>query len=458
MSDLLKASRPELLKLIYDLIDENQSLKTQIAQLKAKLSEKPPPGEKPKLPSFIKPNKNTKKKKERRKRAQGYARMKDAPTKQVFHAYDVCPECGGVLGKPAVSHTRQIIDIELKPVMITEHVICKRFCSACRKRVTPKVSFAHLALGKQRIGINLVSLIITMRERMRLPVRVIKLYLKTFHQLNLSEGEIIELLHTTAHCGKPAYDMIKQAVLSANSVCADETGNREDGINGYLWNFTTNTHQYLLYRKSRGSKVVTEFMGNEGEDFNGVLVTDFYSAYNVHSGFHQRCWTHLLRDIHELKENIPKDRRLKNWAKKIHILYKEAVDWSGPDPQLPLGIQAKMRIDKEQYYRQKLKSLCDHWLLTAEPMAPLCGRIIKFLPELFTFVRFSGVPSTNNLAERTLRHSVVQRKIFGGTRSAKGSETKAILGSLFGTWNLQELNPFIQCKQLLLSSASCQQV
>lgn len=131
---------------------------------------------------------------------------------------------------------------------------------------------------------------------------------------------------------------------------------------------------------------------------------------------------------------------------------------SGPDPQQPLSIQTQKRIDQEQYFRHKLKTICNPWLLTAEPMAPLCGRIIKFLPELFTFIRFPNVPSTNNLAERTLRHSVVQRKIFGGTRSKRGSETKAILGSLFGTWNLQGLNPFTKCRQLLLQSSSCQRV
>lgn len=456
MSDLLTAPRAELLKLIYDLVDENQSLKAQIAELKARLSEKSPPGEKPPLPSFVKPNRNKKKKTVHKKRTQGYARMKDAPTKQIFHAYDICPDCGNTLGKPSISYTRQIIDVELQPVTVSEHVICKRFCFSCRKRVAPKVSFAHLAPGKQRIGVNLISLISTMRERMRLPIRVIKLYLKTFHQLDLSEGEIIELLHATARRGRPIYDTIKRTVLSAESICADETGGREDGINGYLWNFTTNTHQYLLYRKSRGSKVVTEFMGEEGKNFNGVLVTDFYAAYNVHSGFHQRCWRHLLGDIDELTETIPKDRQLMHWAKKLHTLYQEAKHWLGPDPRLPLGVQAQMRIEKEQYFRQKLKTVCDSWLLTSEPMAPLCGRIIKFLPELFTFIRFPGIPSTNNLAERTLRHSVVQRKIFGGTRSKRGSETKAILGSLFGTWNLQGLNPFIQCKQLLLSPASCQ--
>ena len=35
--------------------------------------------------------------------------------------------------------------------------------------------------------------------------------------------------------------------------------------------------------------------------FSGVLVSDFYAAYNHYPGLKQRCWAHLLRDIHDLK-------------------------------------------------------------------------------------------------------------------------------------------------------------
>ena len=63
---------------------------------------------------------------------------------------------------------------------------------------------------------------------------------------------------------------------------------------------------------SRGSKVVEEVLGDE---FEGVLVSDFYGAYNVHQGLHQRCWTHLLRDIHQLKEKYPQHQGLAEWAR-----------------------------------------------------------------------------------------------------------------------------------------------
>ena len=54
-------------------------------------------------------------------------------------------------------------------------------------------------------------------------------------------------------------------------------------------------------------------------------------------------------------------------------------------------------------------------------------------------------------AERSLRPVVISRKISGGTRSERGTETKMTLASIFGTWRVHGLNPLTACKQLLAS-------
>lgn len=79
------------------------------------------------------------------------------------------------------------------------------------------------------------------------------------------------------------------------------------------------------------------------------------------------------------------------------------------------------------------------------------------MSEMFTFVRYEGVNPDNNMAERAVRKTVIKRKISFGTRSKKGSETRSILGSLFGTWRLQNLNPYEQMRLLLLTPV-CQGV
>ena len=92
------------------------------------------------------------------------------------------------------------------------------------------------------------------------------------------------------------------------------------------------------------------------------------------------------------------------------------------------------RVEQQQRYQQWLWSICKPYLGSDAPMRVLCQRVERFLPELFTFVAEPRASADNNAAERSLRPPVVSRKISGGTRSERGSETKSILASLFGTW------------------------
>ena len=109
---------------------------------------------------------------------------------------------------------------------------------------------------------------------------------------------------------------------------------------------------------------------------------------------------------------------------------------------------------------RRLLAICQPFL--DDPSATpsrLCRRIerhLKSLPrtgygELFVFVTEPEAPSDNNAAERSLRHLVVSRKISGGTRSERGTDSKMTLASLFGTWRAQGPNPLHACRQLLLS-------
>lgn len=457
MSDLSILSRGELIKIIYQQSSEIEILKGVLIELQEKIKQKDSGDDSSKnLPSFVKLNVKKKKKTSRKAREHGFTRKIEKATRQVFHSYDVCP-CGGVLGKPSVAYSRQIIDIPKVEYEVVEHVVFKRHCFNCKKRVYPKVDLSTLALGKGRIGINLMSAIFAMREEENLSISQIQAHLHTFYNLDLSTGEIVEILHQEAKLSSGEYAKIKQNLLASKVIYADETGGRENGINGYHWSFSNQKFHLLLYRESRSSKVVKEIFGENGEDFQGVLSSDFYGAYNAYLGHHQRCWVHYLRDMEKLKEDNPKDRKLRYWVKVIHKVYKEAKAYPGPAPNLPPGLKEQERIKKEEYFKQKLKSLCAPYIKTQLPQATLSARAIRFLSEMFTFVRFEGVNPDNNMAERAVRKTVIKRKISFGTRSEKGSETRSILGSLFGTWRLQNLNPFEQMKLLLLTSA-CQGV
>lgn len=445
-TDLTQLSQAELIRIIYQQQDQIEALKTQVAELRSQIKGQ---GSKQDTPLWVKPEAKKKRKGECNHRHEGYARKRDVVTKRVFHSLDCCPDCGGALGQPSVSYTRQVIDIPEVPVEITEHVIFKRWCSTCKKRVTPRVNLHGVVVGQHRLGVRLMSLVSLLKESCRQPLETIQSYLNIVHNLQLSQGALINMLHTVAVKGKPTYEQVKQTIRGSHCVHADETGGRENGKNRYTWSFSTSDVQFVAYGRRRNQDVVEEMLG---EEFEGVLVTDFYTAYNVYNGFHQRCWVHYRRDMHELKEQL-KGRHppFNRWAKKVKAIYEAAKAYAGPDPSLPAGTQEQERIAKQQMFQEQLRAVCEPYLTKESPMSTLCGRAMSYLSEMFVFVRFAGVSSDNNAAERAVRHLVVARKISGGTRSAKGSETKSILASLFGTWRLQQKNPLTQC-QLLLAS------
>ena len=139
------------------------------------------------------------------------------------------------------------------------------------------------------MGTSVQSEVNVLREECRLPFGVIQRYLKWRYGLGLSVGKLVELTHGAAARGQEEYTGLRQEIRASPVVYGDETGWREDGRNGYLWSFSTPKVRCFLYRSSRGGPVVAEVLGDE---FDGVLVSDFYGAYNVHQGLHQRCWTH----------------------------------------------------------------------------------------------------------------------------------------------------------------------
>ena len=351
-----------------------------------------------------------------------------------------CPDCGTHLTGGWVQRTREVIELPVVPVQVTEHVCIARTCPACRRRCIPPAQLDGVTLGRQRQGVNLISRIATLREEGRLPIRSIQWYLRTVHQLRLSVGAIVSAIHQTAQQAQPAVAGIVDRIRASPVVHADETGWRQNGNNGYVWTFSTLTELYFL-RPGRGKAVVDEALS---ESFSGVLVSDFYAAYHHYDGPKQQCWAHLLRDIHDLVALYLKDAPLARWAAEVHRLYEEAKAFSHP--------QARRRRVAQLALERRLLAICQPFL--ADPLAVqaiLCRRIERHIKELFVFVAEPDVPADNNAAERSLRHLVISRKVSGGTRSEQGTESKMTLASLFGTWRAQGLNPLAACRHLLVS-------
>ena len=445
----------QLKQALEQLQETQEQLRVAQARIQELEKQKTPP------PVFIKANVSRpkeKKPRKQRKPEQNGVRRREQPTQIVEHRVVSCPTCQLRLGGISLARVRQVIDVPVPPpVEVTEHRIYKGWCAGCGKWYEAPVDVHEQVLGQGRLGVRLASLIAYLRTVTRLPIRQLRDYLLTVHGFRVSVGELVELLHRITHHVQPRLDALKEEIRASPAVQADETGWREDGSNGYIWSVSTPSVRYYEYHHSRAGEVVKQLIGSE---FEGVLGSDFYAGYNIHQGLHQRCGVHFLRDIHDLKEQFPQDEEVLSWAKAVKAIYEQAITCvqSGPDLNLPPRHQQQAREAQQHAFERHLWQVCQPYVRTAAPQHTLCQRVERFLPELFVFVAVPGVPAHNNLAERSVRPLVIARKISGGTRSPKGSQTRMGLASLFGTWVAQQLNPFHQCLAALTTKSSLGQV
>ena len=411
------------------------TLQVQVATLAARVVEleqhDPPPWAKANRPKLAQPRPA------RKKRERNFSRRVERPTETVTHAVETCPDCGAALAGGRVRFRRQVIDLPEAPVRVIEHVVVQRRCKACGREMIPQLDLSDQVLGQHRVSLRLMGVIALLREQLRLPLGQIQAYLQTLHGLHLSRGELAAILQTVATRAETAVHAIREAIRQSPVVHADETGWREQGQNRYVWSFSTPWLRYFVFGSRRGERVDAVL----GAECQAVLVTDFYVAYDHYPGLHQRCWVHLLRDVHSLREKHPDDAGVRDWATAVVDCYHEAkaMATSGPPAGLSAGQERIWRRQQRLAFEQALGTLCaPFWGKDADvPQRVLCQRVRRYLPELFTFLADSRVPADNNAAERSIRPVVVRRKISGGTRSAAGTLARTHLWTLTDTWQLQ---------------------
>jgi len=407
-------------------------------------------------PAFVKPNRPPRAgpRPPRKKRAaeQNTSRKRATPTRVERHALERCPDCNYPLRGESVDYTREVIELPApQPVEVIEHQVIKRWCPHCATWHSPQLDLSGQVLGQGRIGVRIASLVSYLRTTLRLPVRAIQAYLETLHNLRLSVGEIVALTHAVRQQLQPQADQLKAEVQASTVVHGDETGWRENGQNGYAWAFVTAGPLAVRYFERDASRSHLVAQRILGVDWRGWLVTDFYAAYNLIPGRHQRCWVHLLRDLHDLKEAQAAQSAVLDWATAVRKLYDEALVWLVAHPQ---PTRAERRTEYDELFTRACR-LGEQYALTYEhPCCTLAKRLLRHQDELFQFVLVPGLPADNNLAERSIRPLVIIRKISGGSRSAEGTQTRLTLASLLQTWAARNLNPLVECLAALQKPAA----
>jgi hypothetical protein len=340
---------------------------------------------------------------------------------------DRCPDCGTPFSGERQIRSRVVEDIEpVRPTVVTRYEIERGWCPHCR---TYQENPVTAALPGYRFGLRLMLFVVYQKVALGLSYGKIRRELTTYFGVSVSRGTLVAMVAEVARRFGPAYKRLIELMRHQAVLHVDETGWRVDGHNHWLWIFVNEVVTLYVLSRSRGSKVPKALLG---DGFEGVIISDFFSAYGPLDYQKAKCWAHLLRDSHALtKAQPPPDSEPIRFHHQLHTLFLEM--------SRALEQVASDETAREQRYRQIRPKLL---ALAQQPWQDpdcrrLARRIEKHLDELLVWLRVPAVAPDNNAAERELRPAVITRKTSFGSRSRPGAHAFAVLLSLIRTWERQ---------------------
>jgi transposase len=245
--------------------------------------------------------------------------------------------------------------------------------------------------------------------------------------------------------GKIFAPVVKQllALLRTSPVVhADETGWRIDGKNVWAWCFSNAKLAVFLIRRHRSAAVIQEALG---ASIAGVLITDFYAAYNAIDCEKQKCLVHLLRELSELSEELPA-RCVQHHMQPLMVLFQDAIALAKQRESMSADAY---HAATDTIYIRFGKALAK--TSNNKHVLRIHKRLRKHVDSLFTFMEKTGVPADNNAAERDIRSVAAARADGGVNRTDANATSFANIKSIIRTCEKNALKFWDYGHQLLES-------
>jgi transposase len=260
--------------------------------------------------------------------------------------------------------------------------------------------------------------------------------------IRVTAGGVVQAIARQAKALEPTYQALIDGVRASRAVAPDETGWRIGGQKAWLWAFAGENVTVYLIAQGRGYEQAVEILG---EDFAGVLERDGWAPYRRFANAkHQTCHAHLLRRTGELiSDSVAGQARVPHAARRI---LKDALALRDQRDVIDAG-EFGLRVTDLNERTDKLLAMRP----THEPNRRLLGHLQNEREHMFTFLCDSGVQATNWRAEQALRPAIVNRKSWGGNRTAKGARTQQTVMSVIGTARQQSVDPV----ELMVSAQLC---
>jgi hypothetical protein len=377
---------------------------------------------------FLRTNEAVKKSIRRQKRSRKKARVSktilcEPPT--------VCKACGE---GPLIAHgaiSRLVYDMKLfrggVKRWIVKYVSRRYLCKACGKTCVP-TNLQLLAPSKY--GKNLLAWCVYRNIELRQSHGTIMSELDDVFGLTMSYDLAARMKAEAATIYQGAYDRLVERIKAGDLVHVDETKVSIKGVHCYVWAFTNLQEVVYVYSDTREGGILQAVLGG----FKGILITDFYTAYDSVECTQQKCLIHLMRDMNDDLFKNPFDEELKRLAGDFSatlVPIIKTIDTYG---------LRKYHLNKHVHHAKWFVQSIVAATFESEIARNYQRRITKYQDKLFVFLEHDGVPWNNNNAEHAIKRFAFLRKIIGGSSTEKGIREYLVLLSVCETLKLRGLS------------------
>lgn len=337
------------------------------------------------------------------------------PSSTQHHRPDRCPRCGSIEMQYGHPRSKIITDLkEMPEIVTTNHLTYPAVCCGCGHSQEPDTP----GIPGTEIGENLASLI-TNLYAMPGSLDSIRIMLHEAFGIRLSKAAVQKCLLSVSHMLEDDMKIIEKEISDSEFLHMDETTAIIDGKLGYIW-IAVGTKDGMAY------SILVKVAGGRGGAvidchfpyYHIPITVDGYSPYESRFNILQRCWAHILRDAKDVCSNGRQNHSLYVRLKDIYH-YAKILE---PDP--------RNQKQHETMVEQTVQVACEYDSLKCK-----FGRTLSnAAPNLFTFLLYPGMEPTNNLAERSLRPSVIARNIRHALKTAEGMRMFSVLMTCIMTW------------------------
>jgi hypothetical protein len=247
--------------------------------------------------------------------------------------------------------------------------------------------------------------------------------LREVFKLDVPQPTVQRFKASVARRYEPTNIAIIAGLLRGPSLSIDETEVRLSQEKAHVWVFAGISGVHYEYRDSRNGQFLTERLTG----FDGVLVSDFFTAYDSIECPQQKCLIHLIRDMNEDLKANPYDVELRAIVQAFAIIVRsiiETVDRYG---------LTKSRLLKHKSAAMGFVEKFGKHQVSSEAATKYQKRIDKYGYRLFTFLDYDQVPWHNNNAEHAIHAFARYRQFADGRVTRKSVSDYLAILSVFQT-------------------------